>query len=290
MEKKEKVPIEFPMYDPLDVSYSIEEVNPLDLKVKGNPAVDIVNLSYSSHYKEDSRRFSHIEIPVVTQDGLVLSHKEDVEVAIELGFKKVKVQRVLNLNEKEYIRFSLKSVYFFELCAAQRFELIKLLTIHLRTVDTEWDKELTLLGFKDVEKDVLDDKGDTIKDDAGKKITKWDINDKLGYLLRCNKETVKDIKRIGEAADIKRQVSAGLIPEPVKPIKKERPKENVFEISSLRQIEFDEIAISFDKHNILIQKDNIKITPSFYSIKESNGMLCIQIPVTNFLPIKLEVA
>ena len=139
----------------MKLKFSKKEETPSELLKKVSPIPTKVKHSHLQIYAGESKLFSHYELPVITSTGVLLSHIEDVQAAELNGNHPIDVLVVENLNESEYLRFSLKTIYFKGMKDAERMELIRLITSHFETEEGKlWKASLIDAGHSDINKQI----------------------------------------------------------------------------------------------------------------------------------------
>ena len=161
-----------------DIIYKKQMVSVKELIMK--PKSELVQLFYQNpvHYSKEAEKFAHYEIPVMTTDFTVLSHYEDIIAAHTNQCEQMEVIVAEGLSEGDVIRFIFKSIYFKRYTADVKIKLIKLLSDYLNNEKEgkKWAAELHKRNF-------------------------LDINEKIGEIMTCSKETVKYNKRIKTGSD-----------------------------------------------------------------------------------------
>ena len=162
------------------INYEKKAISIADLKAAPQSKIyQLIKLSEPSvlsHYQNETQYFGHhYEMPVVTSNNVILSHREDVEAAFENKQDTLEVMVVSGLDEGDLMRFNLKTIFFKKLAKADRKKLCTLLEDYLRNdpYGIKWAEELKLNGHND-------------------------INEKLKAILNCSKDLIKLIKRTNE--------------------------------------------------------------------------------------------
>ena len=139
----------------MQLKFKIELRKPSELLE--NPGEILNNIKHSDikYYAGESKRFSHYQYPVTTPDGLLLSHIEDVQAAMYNGDEPIEVLVVENLDETDYLRFSLKTIHFRKMEEAERMAVITSIQSHFETEEGKaWKASLIKDGHKDINEQV----------------------------------------------------------------------------------------------------------------------------------------
>ena len=139
----------------MELEYKKEKRKPSIIFKNKSKILEGFKHSKIKFYAEECKRFSHLGQAIVTSDGILLSHSEDVQAAIDNGDEPMEVLVVHNLNESEYLRFSLKTVYFKGMKNDERMELIKMIESHFESKHGKlWKASLIEAGYPDINKQI----------------------------------------------------------------------------------------------------------------------------------------
>lgn len=113
--------------------------------LKIHPFLVAMNVSSPSVlFKDFYNEFGHIEMPVVTEDGFVITHAQDVLGAQEIGIDIMEITVMKNANEDDVIRFiSFKDVIKHGKAKSAFYKTVKLLEHYLNNTEAgkKWKKE-----------------------------------------------------------------------------------------------------------------------------------------------------
>lgn len=117
-------------------SYERKSVTPASLEI--HPLLVAVNTTINSNIFVDFyKEFNYIEIPVVTEDGFVITHAADVLGAQDLGLESIEVVLMKNATQDDVIRFiSFKDIISHGKNRTAISQTIKYLTNFLKNTDS----------------------------------------------------------------------------------------------------------------------------------------------------------
>jgi hypothetical protein len=145
-------------------------------ELKPNKIYDIGSSILNEQYANETARWERYEKPVITSDGIVLKHWEDVLAAKANGLEVIDVIVVEGLDEGDLMRYINFCIYFSKLNYLQRFILISELEKYLTTTAKGKAWSQSLRGAE----------------------RNFDINSQLGIITGYHKESIKYYKRIGK--------------------------------------------------------------------------------------------
>lgn len=135
----------------MELKYTREFRKPSELLE--NPGEILNNIKHADikYYAAESKYFAHYNSPVTTREGLLLSNMEDVQAAMHNGDEPIEVLVVENLDENNYLRFSLKTMHFRRMEEAERMEVITSIQSHFETEEGKaWKASLISDGHNDI--------------------------------------------------------------------------------------------------------------------------------------------
>ena len=103
-----------------------------------------INIPMNLYYAKQAETFGYYNVPVITEDNIILTHFEDFLAAKQNGLSEMPVARAIGLDEDDRLRFICFGLFFKYRHYAERFLIIQVLEKHFKENKKGiiWSKEI----------------------------------------------------------------------------------------------------------------------------------------------------
>ena len=115
----------------MQIKFHQQERDPFTLK-SSNDYYNLYNIIPNNAYCKEANKFGYYDMPIITTDGIVISHLEEVITAQNNGSNNLKVIVAEGIVESNLIRFITHRAFYYKKSLSARYKVIKFLKAYLK--------------------------------------------------------------------------------------------------------------------------------------------------------------